>query len=168
MKGKWWCMKKYNMVYADPPWALGVMEKAKLLAMPVANKLMDNAVLWLWTPIPSLKESLSVLETWGFGYVHMLSWADLTAKNSPYWNRTRCEHLLVGVKGKVAMVDLLECNLFDLRAEEEAYHPEYFKDLAESVAGRAFGEPAMLDVFGIYWQIRYPMYAKGDWDFWIA
>jgi N6-adenosine-specific RNA methylase IME4 len=161
-------MRKYNMVYADPPWALGVMEAAKLRAMPVADRLRENALLWLWTPIPSLKESISVLESWGFGYAHLLSWADLAVKVGPFWSRARCEHLLVGVRGTVDIANLLECNLFDRPAEEEAYHPEYFKDLAEFIAGRAFGEPAMLDVFGIYWQIRYPVYGKGDWDFWIA
>ena len=156
------------MVYADPPWALGIMEAAKLCAMPVADKLLDNALLWLWTPIPALKESLSVLESWGFGYVHLLSWADLVRKDGRLWSRAKCEHLLVGVKGTVDIADLLKCSLFDRPAEEEAYHPLYFRDLAEFLAGGEFDKPAMLDLFGIYWQIRYPLYDKGEWDFWIA
>ena len=58
----------------------------------------DNAVLYLWATAPKLKESLEVMDDWGFDYRSCAVW-DKEAIGMGYWWRGQHELLLVGVKG---------------------------------------------------------------------
>lgn len=74
-------MTKYQIIYADPPWkykdkaCIGACEQhystltiSELCKLPVNNIAADNSVLFLWTTYPMLKESLALIEAWGFTY----------------------------------------------------------------------------------------------------
>ena len=73
--------KKYNIIYADPPWKYdrqkgeGVaaaryqtMSIAEIKSIPVSRIAASDAVLFLWVTFPKLKEGLSVIDSWGFKY----------------------------------------------------------------------------------------------------
>ena len=77
--------KKYNVVYADPPWQFKTYsEKGKekksaenhyptmkindIYNLPVQNITADDCVLFLWVTFPLLKEGIETLERWGFTY----------------------------------------------------------------------------------------------------
>lgn len=78
------CMKKYQIIYADPPWNYKVYSKKGLgrsaeshyptmsiediCALPVGNLADKDCALFLWVTIPCLLEGLSVLKAWGFTY----------------------------------------------------------------------------------------------------
>ena len=68
--------KKYNIIYADPPWKYDfskdnsdrvenhyptmTLEEIKFLKFPIE----DNAVLFLWATAPKLIEALEVMKAW--------------------------------------------------------------------------------------------------------
>jgi hypothetical protein len=107
--------KKYNVVYADPPWSYksqsgrGFRHAAKhkydtmsledIKALPVPQVCQKNAVLFLWVTVPLLQEGLEVLNAWGFKYKTMISWRKVRSLGMGFWFRGQCEHLILGVRG---------------------------------------------------------------------
>lgn len=76
--------KKYDIIYADPPWAyhdtLGgnakmgampypTMTNEEICAMPIGNKIAKkDSILFMWATMPKLQEALDVITAWGFKY----------------------------------------------------------------------------------------------------
>lgn len=105
--------KKYQIIYADPPWQYNkgavppnrkmenhypTMPTKEILALKVpASK---DCVLYLWVTYPFLPEGLNVISSWGFTYKSCLVW-DKEIIGCGYWFRGQHELLLVGVRGKV-------------------------------------------------------------------
>jgi N6-adenosine-specific RNA methylase IME4 len=76
-------MKKYNIIYADPPWnyndkrnndpAYGAMtydtmKLHELKELPVQNITEDNCMLFMWATFPNLPDALELMKAWGFKY----------------------------------------------------------------------------------------------------
>lgn len=79
-------MKKYKIIYADPPWSyddkLGsnsakmgaceyhykTMTIEDICNLPITKLSDDDSILFLWTTMPKLEEGLSVIKSWGFKY----------------------------------------------------------------------------------------------------
>ena len=76
--------KKYNVIYADPPWkyntwrdGMGTAEKhyptMKVESIVGMQKIIKNisekdCILFLWVTFPCLLEGLKVMKEWGFKY----------------------------------------------------------------------------------------------------
>jgi site-specific DNA-methyltransferase (adenine-specific) len=75
--------KKYNIIYADPPWkydnaknndpAMGgitykTMTVAEICSLPIEKIADKNCVLFLWATMPKLQEAFEVIRAWGFNY----------------------------------------------------------------------------------------------------
>ena len=104
-------MKKYQIIYADPPWKYDfsssrnrdienqypTMELQEIKDLKVPSE--DNSVLFLWATAPKLLEALEVMKEWGFIYRTNFVW-DKKIIGCGWWNRGQHELLLVGVKGK--------------------------------------------------------------------
>lgn len=75
--------KKYDIIYADPPWAyhdtLGgnakmgampypTMTQEELYAMPIYKIAKKDSVLFMWATMPKLQEALDTIKAWGFKY----------------------------------------------------------------------------------------------------
>ena len=106
-------MKKYQIIYADPPWQYRkgtvppnrkienhyptmTIEEILNLKVPVA----DDCILYLWVTYPFLDEGIRVIKAWGFSYKSCLIW-DKEIIGCGFWFRGQHELLLVGVRGKV-------------------------------------------------------------------
>lgn len=102
--------KKYQVVYADPPWRYRFgfkdraiekhyntlpLDKIKELKIPIEN----NCVLFLWATAPKLKDAMEVMGAWGFEYKTCAIW-DKKIIGMGLWFRGQHELLLVGTKGK--------------------------------------------------------------------
>jgi len=74
---------KYNIIYADPPWAYDnpknhdpamggitypTMPVEDIMALPVQSLADKNCALFMWATMPKLKEAFQVIEAWGFTY----------------------------------------------------------------------------------------------------
>ena len=75
-------MKKYKIIYADPPWGyrnMGniqatanvqypTMQNEDICKLPVKEIAADNSILFLWATFPKIQEALDVMKAWGFEY----------------------------------------------------------------------------------------------------
>ena len=109
-------MKKYQVIYADPPWRYGfspskansieahypTMSVDEIKNLPVPSA--DSADLYLWTTAPKLLEGLEVLGAWGFEYKTHGIW-DKQRTGIGYWFLGMHELLLVGTKGQFSPPD---------------------------------------------------------------
>lgn len=115
--------KKYQIIYADPPWtftawnpktAMGfvgnkypLMNTEDICKLLVNNIADDNCVLFLWVTAPNLIEGIKVIEAWGFvyktiGFVWIKTYKE---PNSLFWGmgyytRSNAELCLLAIKGK--------------------------------------------------------------------
>mgnify|MGYP003644205552 FL=1 len=120
--------KKYNIIYADPPWTYKVwsgkgkekksaenhydcMDIEDIYSLPVQNIADDNCILFLWVTYPLLKEGLQTIEEWGFTYKTCgFSWvkknkiADSFFWGLGHWTRANNEICLLATKGKPSRV----------------------------------------------------------------
>ena len=117
--------KKYNIIYADPPWSYKVwskkgmgrsaeshyktMSKEDIRGMAnVISQISDkNAVLFLWVTAPCLMEGMELIEKWGFTYKTIgFTWikqnknADSLFWGMGYYTRANAELCLIATKGK--------------------------------------------------------------------
>jgi N6-adenosine-specific RNA methylase IME4 len=104
---------EFTLLYADPPWQYeagcasprnsierqyATVSSDALCAMKVP--CADNAVLFLWTPVPKMIEAANVMTAWGFEYRTGAVWVKPSI-GLGYYFRQQHELLLVGVHGKI-------------------------------------------------------------------
>ena len=86
--------KKYNIVYADPPWKYNeswgngqvgydTMTNDAICKLPVRDILDDQAHLYLWVTNPFLAEGLEICKEWGFEYKTLITWVKLYSNGKP-------------------------------------------------------------------------------------
>ncbi|SFH33403.1 N6-adenosine-specific RNA methylase IME4 [Lachnospiraceae bacterium NLAE-zl-G231] len=115
--------KRYNIIYADPPWQYRVYSKKgagrsaeshyptmqieEIRALPVERIAAENCALFLWLTFPNLRESLTVLDAWGFTYKTIaFVWVKLNKKaptlfwGMGYWTRANVELCLLATRGR--------------------------------------------------------------------
>lgn len=101
---------KFDVLYADPPWKYDfsksdnraienqypTMDVSEICNLSVPSA--ENCVLFLWTPMPKLKEGLKVMEAWGFEYKTGMVWVK-DKIGMGYYIRGKHELILIGTKG---------------------------------------------------------------------
>jgi len=115
--------KKYNVIYADPPWTFktfsdkgkdrspenhyNVMSLKDICNLPISKIANDNSVLLMWVVDPLLDKAFQVINAWGFKYKTVgFTWAKTNKKSMGfftglgYWTRGNPEMCLLATKGK--------------------------------------------------------------------
>ena len=106
--------RKYQTIYADPPWNesgggkikcgadrhYSLMKTKDIIALPVPEIANDNCHLYLWVTNNFLKDGLAVMGEWGFRYITTITWMKDRIGLGQYY-RGITEHCLFGVKGKL-------------------------------------------------------------------
>lgn len=115
-------MKKYNVIYADPPWAYRVwsqkgqgrsaeshystMSLEDIKALPVGELADKDCALFMWITFPLLREAWDVVESWGFTYKSVaFVWVKQNKKvpslfwGMGYWTRANAELCIIATKG---------------------------------------------------------------------
>lgn len=119
-------MKKYTLIYSDPPWqyqkqATGhekmyglaerhykTMTPDELIALKVEKIAEENCLLFLWATFRKLPIALQVMKAWGFEYKTLgFCWIKVSANKKPklglgYYTRQNAEIVLIGSRGKTA------------------------------------------------------------------
>ena len=112
--------KKYNIIYADPPWKYGggknknfqglavdqypTMKTKDICKLPI-QKIADDAVLFMWTTFPQLEACFEVAKYWGFKYrTAAFTWVKLNKDKTPFfglgfWTRSNADICLIFTKG---------------------------------------------------------------------
>ena len=104
--------RRFAVLYADPPWSYEhvasnsravenhypTMEFAELAALPLAEVVAPDCVLFMWATVPKLAEAIDLMRRWGFDYRSSYVW-DKQVSGMGYWSRVCHEYLLIGVRG---------------------------------------------------------------------
>lgn len=113
--------KKYDIIYADPPWTyndtLGgnakmgampdpTMKLEEIKALPIKNIAQKNSILFLWVTMPKLQEGLDTIKSWGLKYkTCAFCWVKQNPKNGGIyaglgrWVQGNAELCLLATKG---------------------------------------------------------------------
>ena len=148
--------KKYNIIYADPPWKFkpigwvnrdrqknkrepekyyDTMTLEDICDLPVRNITDKNCYLFMWTTSPFLEKSFSVMSAWGFeyktvGFVWVKSNNDGTLfKGLGNYTRANAEICLIGKRG--LGTDIFDRNIMNtqiLPRERHSKKPDKFRD----------------------------------------
>jgi len=115
-------MKKYKIIYADPPWSYkdkalagnrgagckyDVMDTKDISKINVGGVSDTDCALFMWVTMPKLNECFELIKEWGFEYKTVaFTWIKLN-KNKPtpfmgmgMWTRANAELCLLATKGK--------------------------------------------------------------------
>lgn len=116
-------MKKYQIIYADPPWSYKVWSEDKknaqgcakryyqtmsvedICKMPISELADKDCKLFLWATPPCLQEALLVIKSWGFEYKTIVfCWVKTNPKSKTpffgigHWTASNCEVVLGGLR----------------------------------------------------------------------
>ncbi len=157
--------KKFNVIYADPPWMFrtwskegkgrspenhyGCMSLADLSALPVADLAAEDCALFLWVTDPLLPEGISLMEGWGFRYKTVaFMWAKMNKSAPPslwteadfftglgYWTRANPEMCLLGTRGKPKRVSKSVKRLVISPRREHSRKPDEVADRIVQLMG---------------------------------
>jgi N6-adenosine-specific RNA methylase IME4 len=92
----------------------------------------EDCVLWLWTTNSHLPYSFSIIESWGFEYKTMLTWAK-NKMGLGDWLRGKTEHCLMCVRGKPTIQLTNQTTLLNASAGKHSAKPEEFYLLVEEL-----------------------------------
>jgi site-specific DNA-methyltransferase (adenine-specific) len=175
--------KRYNVIYADPAWSYenkktggsmisGAEEKyylitnSDIMQMPIKEITEKDAVCFLWATVPLMPEAFETLNAWGFQYKTMLTWRKIMSLGMGFWFRGQCEHLLLGVKGKVKPFRMQVSNFHQTKVGKHSQKPHYFRELISKAVANSFETPKKLELFARSREGFFPDYEYDGWDVW--
>lgn len=159
--------KKYEILYADPPWEYftyskkgkgrsaeshyPTMPKSEIQKLPIPRISAKNSVLLLWATAPCLPEALELITSWGFTYKTVgFTWIKQCKKSEKlftgmgYYTRSNAEFCLLATKGKI-----LERKSHAVSSVIVSHIEEHSKKLSEA-RGRIvelFGDKPRIELF---------------------
>lgn len=147
--------KKYSIIYADPPWRYQdkgcngnceshypTLSIDQLCELPVNDIADKNSILFLWTTFPMLKESMQLIDSWGFKYKTIAFIWIKTNKISPTffyglgrWTRGNTEPCLLATKGKPKRINNSISQLVISPIEKHSKKPDIVRELIVDLVG---------------------------------
>lgn len=121
-------MKKYSIIYADPPWAYlwgkgkdgghfapekhyQTLSTDEICAFNVKEIADKNCALFLWATMPTLPDAIRVMKEWGFKYkTCAFTWVKIKKDGEPLsgmgsYTKANAELCLLGMRGHIKAVD---------------------------------------------------------------
>lgn len=172
--------KKYNVIYADPPWEYKesggghrgtaglpyeTMSTEDICALPIPKIADDTSILFIWATFRKLKECLRVIDAWGYEYYGLgFCWVKTNKKNpSPAWGmgyytRQNAEVCLIGVpKGKDNRIKPQVRNVLSVVHSPKEEHSKKPDEIRDSIK-RICGDVPAIELFA--------RQEVDDWDCW--
>ena len=171
--------KKYNIIYADPPWKYNKRNNKKtrfgggvhshyptmtmkdIEALPIPNISEEDCVLFLWTTFPYLDKQIRLFQKWGFKYKTLgFSWVKTNPNNGKpffgvgHYAKSNCEVCLMGVKGKMKPISNYVSSCVISPRREHSRKPDEVRNRIVEL----FGELPRIELFA-------RQHADG-WDCW--
>ncbi len=164
-------MKKYQIIYADPPWSFSSRELQKyggkrftsmdkhyqtqhkdwIKELSVKDITDKDCALFLWTTDAHIKEAIETLEAWGFKYVTVAFVWSKTTKNGKKawtlgaWTLKNCELCLLATKGKMLKYKFSN-NVRQLVEAERTKHSRKPQEVRERIEA-LFGTLPRIELF---------------------
>jgi len=164
--------KKYQVIYADPPWHYGsksavnntkggeikplsehyqTMRHKDLMEMPVSDIAKDDCACFMWVTDSHLDEGIELLKAWGFEYRTVaFNWIKTTSKgnfckNVAPWTMKSSEICLLGIKGKMLKYKVAN-NIESLIIAERTKHSQKPKEARDRIV-QLFGDIPRIELF---------------------
>ena len=148
-------MKKYSVIYADPPWKYRATSNARspeahyptmrtqdICALPVSEIADENCALFIWATMPKLKEAFAVIEAWGFKFkTAAFVWIKLNPNSDRLfwgmgaWTRSNAELCLFAAKGQPQRKSASVHQVIISHVEEHSKKPEEARRRIEALMG---------------------------------
>lgn len=170
-------MKKYQIIYADPPWSYNdkmsghsfsldheykTQSKDWISNLSVGSISENNSVLFLWAVSPQLPEAIQVMKAWGFKYTTVaFCWSKKTkngkeVSNLGRWTMGNIELCLLGVKGKPNKLRL-DKSVKQLVIAERTKHSKKPEEVRNRIV-QLFGDIPRIELFA--------RHKPKGWDVW--
>jgi len=147
---------KFNVIVVDPPWPgtggydpngfrgagdypVLNLEEIEAIELPAA----DDCILWLWGIDLHLKETLEIIEAWGFERKSTLVWVK-DKMGLGHWLRNQHEYCFLAIKGKPIFHGEDIPSILHAPRRKHSEKPDEFYKLVE----KASPYKAKLDYFG--------------------
>lgn len=147
--------KKYNIIYADPPWSYtGNMQNSSvtdhyktmtlkdICSLPVKNIADENCILFMWVTLPKLNEFMKVVTSWGFEYKSTaFVWCKKNKKSDSFflglgrWTRANPEICILATKGRILRLSKSVRQLQIFKIKHHSKKPDEFRDLILELVG---------------------------------
>jgi N6-adenosine-specific RNA methylase IME4 len=167
-------MKKYKIIYADPPWAyrnMGniqatanahyeTMSNQSICNLPVRDLADDNSILFLWATFPKIQEALDVIKAWGFEYKTVgFTWIKKNKNGGNFfgvgwYTKSNAEVCLIGVKGKAPKISNSISSVIETVRERHSKKPEIVRQKIVEFCG----DVPRIELFA--------RQKTEDWDIW--
>lgn len=152
-------MKKYKLIYADPPWQFnnkntgGSMKSGAashylttgiegLKKMPVNDIADDDCILVMWWVGSMPQEAIDLVRSWGFTLKNMngFVWNKLTVKGLPFfgmgfYSRAGSESAIIATKGKPKIQSRSVRAVGSYKVGKHSEKPQEFRDKCVELAG---------------------------------
>lgn len=174
--------KKYNIIYADPPWSFSSKqlqkekgkrfnslenvyhtEKTENMKNWNIKRICNNdSAIFMWTTDAHIKEAIDLMESWGFKYVTIaFIWSKRSKNNKEIytlgaWTLKNCEICLFGTRGQMLKYKKSNCIRQLVKAERTKHSKK--PDLVYSLIEELFGDLPRIELFA-------RQQVKG-WDCW--
>ena len=169
--------KKYNIIYADPPWSYNdkmhghsfsleneypTMPLDWIKELPIENICEKDCILFLWAVSPQLPEAIQTMESWGFKFKTVaFCWSKYSKNGKPIsnlgkWTMGNVELCLLGIKGQPNKFRI-DKSIKQLVIAERKRHSQKPSEVRERIV-KGFGDLPRIELFA-------REYADG-WDCW--
>lgn len=140
--------KKYDIIYADPPWSYRNMGNIQATAnshyktmtledlkkLPVNKLASENSILFMWATFPKMDEALDLIKAWGFEYKTVgFTWVKKNKRGGNFfgvgwYTKSNAEVCLIGVKGKAPKVSNSVSSIIESIREEHSKKPDIIRE----------------------------------------
>lgn len=140
--------KKYDIIYADPPWQYrnmgniqatanshyDTMTQKEINNLPVSKLAKDNSILFLWATFPKIQEALDTIKAWGFEYKTAgFVWIKKNKNGSNFfgvgwYTKSNAEVCLIATKGKAPKQSNKVSQIVETIREEHSKKPQQVRD----------------------------------------
>lgn len=150
--------KKYNIIYADPPWEYFLYQKQdwrgtankhyntltieKIKKLPVKQISDKNCILFLWGTWPNLQECLDVIKAWGFKYKTIgFNWIKTNSTNSKcffgmgHYTKSNSEFCLIATKGTIPIISNKISSVLHSSIQKHSKKPDIIRDKILQLVG---------------------------------
>lgn len=158
--------KKYDIIYADPPWTYkdkalsgsrgacckyNVMTIEDISKIPVKEITNKDSVLFMWVTMPKLNECFDVIKQWGFDYkTCAFVWIKENKKSESLfwgmgrWTRANAEICLIATKGKPKRNSAKVHSVIISKIREHSRKPDETRDRIVELLG---GDKTRIELF---------------------
>lgn len=147
--------KKYNIIYADPPWSYNdkscegaaskyynTMSIEELKKMPIDTISSNTCVLFIWATYPKIEDALELIKAWGFKYKTIgFQWIKQNKNGNGFffglgrWTRGNTECCLIATKGKPKRVNAGISQLVFSPIRKHSQKPDEVRDKIVELVG---------------------------------